>query len=273
MKAVRLAYNNHPLTAQSILRRVRESRGSLLLTERHLAEDRQTRITDQNHIGGSRFVRQLAQDAGIGKLSRVLDLGCGLGGPARLLAMWYGCRVLGVDASPSRCADAAELTRIVGLQRKVAFLCGDFMRVTRPTEKFDLLWGQGAWNHVDNKNAFIRRWIPSLSRSGRIAFEDSVLQRRPVGTHEVRLLARLSKIWAAYMVGFEVWCGMFRRNGFEVSFSCDLSEEMAKDCSQMLAAIRRLPKYPRSERNGFECALELLDRGVLGYARIVALKN
>jgi SAM-dependent methyltransferase len=273
MKAVSLTYKNHPLTAQSILRRARESRGSLPLTERHLAEDRHTRITDQNHIGGSHFVRQLARDAGIGRRSRVLDLGCGLGGPARLLAMWYGCHVLGVDVSPSRCEDATELTRVVGLQRKVAFLCGDFMRVSRPSEQFDVLWGQGAWDHVDNKNAFMRRWIPSLSKGGRIAFEDSVLRRQPAGKDEVRLLARLSTIWAAYIVCPEDWCGVFHRNGCSVSFSCDLSEEMAIDCSQMLAAIGRLPKYPRSERNGFECALELLHRGVLGYARIVAVKG
>ena len=52
---------------------------------------------DQFHTRGMLATAELAEAAGIKSSTRVLDLGCGIGGPARYLAATFGCPVTGVD--------------------------------------------------------------------------------------------------------------------------------------------------------------------------------
>src|SRR5512133_24414 len=52
------------------------------------------------HSGGFATTRDQAKRISITDESRVLDIGCGIGGPARYLAHTYGCRVEGIDLTP-----------------------------------------------------------------------------------------------------------------------------------------------------------------------------
>ena len=59
------------------------------------------------------FVHQLVRWSGLDQLpagSRVLDVGCGIGGSARILAQDYGLEVLGISISPAQVKRATELT-------------------------------------------------------------------------------------------------------------------------------------------------------------------
>lgn len=51
----------------------------------------------------------------------LLDVGSGLGGPARWLATRCGCRVSGIDLTPEYCAIAQHFTRLLGLESRVRF--------------------------------------------------------------------------------------------------------------------------------------------------------
>jgi len=69
---------------------------------------------DQFHVMGLAATEQLAQMAAIERGSEILDAGSGLGGPSRYLAGTYGCRVIGVDLSPSFVAVAQLLAQKAG---------------------------------------------------------------------------------------------------------------------------------------------------------------
>jgi SAM-dependent methyltransferase len=56
---------------------------------------------DQFHTRGILATAELATAAGLEPSTRVLDIGCGIGGPARYLAATFGCQVIGVDLSSS----------------------------------------------------------------------------------------------------------------------------------------------------------------------------
>ena len=76
---------------------------------------------DQFHTRGILATAELATAAGIESSTRVLDLGCGIGGPARYLAATFGCKVTGVDLSPSFIDAARYLTERSGLSDRVTF--------------------------------------------------------------------------------------------------------------------------------------------------------
>ena len=64
-----------------------------------------------------------------GRTARVLDAGCGLGGPGRYLADRFGCAVTGIDVLQARVQAAATLTRMVGLDDRVAYCQVDATRL------------------------------------------------------------------------------------------------------------------------------------------------
>ena len=65
---------------------------------------------DQNHSGGLAGTKDLASIAGIHEGMQILDVGSGVGGPARFLASEYGCDVTGIDLTEEFCLAAEMLT-------------------------------------------------------------------------------------------------------------------------------------------------------------------
>ena len=63
----------------------------------------------------------------------LLDIGCGIGGPARWIAAKYGCRVTGVDLTQEFCEAARELNRLTGLADRVEILQGSALSFRRKT--------------------------------------------------------------------------------------------------------------------------------------------
>lgn len=80
---------------------------------------------DEFHIRGRKATQELAQSLDLTARSHVLDIGSGLGGPARTLAEIHGCRVTGIDLTQAFCDAAATLSGWVGLSDRVAFRQGD----------------------------------------------------------------------------------------------------------------------------------------------------
>lgn len=76
---------------------------------------------DQFHTGGREAVDRLAATLDVGPSDRVLDVGSGLGGPARHLAASTGCRVVGVDITEAYVEAARQLTARCDLEDRVRF--------------------------------------------------------------------------------------------------------------------------------------------------------
>ena len=76
---------------------------------------------DQFHTRGLAATAELAELAGITADMSVLDVGSGVGGPARFLAATYGCHVTGVDLSEPFVDAARYLTERTGQSGQVSF--------------------------------------------------------------------------------------------------------------------------------------------------------
>lgn len=92
---------------------------------------------DQFHGRGLLATRDHTARLSPGPGDHVLDIGSGVGGPARYLAATYGCRVTGIDLTPSFVAAASELARLCGLAEKVDFLPADASLMPFADASFD----------------------------------------------------------------------------------------------------------------------------------------
>jgi len=92
---------------------------------------------DEFHVRGRQATLELAQRMELQPGAQVLDIGSGLGGPARTLAEVYACQVTGIDLTPEFCAAAQELSRWVGLAQRVRFCQVDATALDCEPASFD----------------------------------------------------------------------------------------------------------------------------------------
>ena len=82
---------------------------------------------------------------------KVLDVGCGLGGPAFHLAETRGAIVTGVDLVDLNIESATERASTRGLRDRVQFRVANALDLPFADEAFDVVFGQDAWCHVPDK--------------------------------------------------------------------------------------------------------------------------
>lgn len=137
---------------------------------------------DEFHAGGRDSTRELARIAGIRPGARVLDLGCGVGGPARTLAAEFGCTVIGFDLSHEYCRAAQLLTGMLGMGDAVSFVCADVMDVSLPAASVDVVWSQNAWMNIEDKARFLQQ-VTRMLRPGGVFALESILAGPVPGIH------------------------------------------------------------------------------------------
>ena len=93
-------------------------RAAGLNTEQRLPPEKLAAL-DHFHTGGLRASRELMELAQIRGEDRVLDIGAGLAGPARMLASTHGCQVECIEMSADFCAGAVLLNRLTGLDDRI----------------------------------------------------------------------------------------------------------------------------------------------------------
>ncbi|MFN8508896.1 MAG: class I SAM-dependent methyltransferase [Dehalococcoidia bacterium] len=127
---------------------------------------------DQLHAGGAQATRALAAAVAIKPGERVLDVGSGLGGPARMLAAECGADVTGIDLSPNLVEGATALTARCGLSDRVRFEQGDATTLPYGDASFDVVWTQHAVMNIEDRAALYAEMARVLKPGGRLAFQD-----------------------------------------------------------------------------------------------------
>ena len=103
---------------------------------------------DEFHIRGRKATIELGERMKLTKDSRVLDIGSGLGGPARRLAETYGCHVTGIDLTQAFCDAAETMSEWVKIGDRVTFQQGDATALPFADESVDLVFTSGVLIHV-----------------------------------------------------------------------------------------------------------------------------
>jgi len=159
--------------ADGLTGRLRAALAALGPADRPLVPQ-QLAALDQFHTRGLAATTELAALAGIGAEMAVLDVGSGVGGPARLVAATCGCRVTGVDLSEAFVEAARYLTERTGQGGRVSFQTASALALPFADGSFDVVLLQHvAMNIADRARLYgeIRR---VLRAGGRFAIFDVV---------------------------------------------------------------------------------------------------
>ncbi len=129
---------------------------------------------DEFHALGRPATIALARLAGVAAGQRVLDVGAGIGGPARFLASRYGAHVTALDGTPRFCRVAEALTRGTGVADQVEVVHGDALALPFEDGVFDLAWTQAVAQNVEDKGRLIGELARVVRPGGRVAMFEIV---------------------------------------------------------------------------------------------------
>ena len=111
---------------------------------------------DQFHGRGMEATEQLASMLEVAPKDRLLDIGSGIGGPARYMAHRFGCRVTGIDLTAEFCDVARHLTRLLGLESRVDFETGDAVSMPFADASFEGAYSMNVSMNIADKAGLYR---------------------------------------------------------------------------------------------------------------------
>lgn len=127
---------------------------------------------DEFHIRGAAVSLELAHEAGLSVSHKVIDIGCGIGGPCRMMADEFGCDVTGIDLTEEFIETARRLTQLVQPAKNVHFLQADALALPFDDAGFDITWTQHVQMNIQDKSTFYREMARVLKPGGRFIYYD-----------------------------------------------------------------------------------------------------
>lgn len=190
---------------------------------------------DQFHIGGRRATEDLFRQLDLSAADHLLDIGSGLGGPARFAADRYECRVTGIDLTPDYVEAGNAICRWLGLSGRVSLHQGDALSMPFPDRAFSAACMLHVGMNIADKVRLFSGIARVLQADGRLAVYD--VMRTQAGelayplpwatTSDANAIATPGQYRNALLAaGFEIVSQRDRKD-FALAYFRDLKAKMA----------------------------------------------
>lgn len=186
---------------------------------------------DQYHYLGTQAVDEAIAGLGIDSAMRVLEVGGGIGGPARYLAHASGCRVTALELQPDLNRVAAQLTGRCGLDGRVSHVCGDILQGGPAGEQYDALVSWLTFLHIPQRQALYARCFEAMKPGGGIYVED-YFERGALTPAEREALSR--EVYCNHVPSLRAYREELERAGFVEIHLHDLSDEWTRFVEERL---------------------------------------
>ena len=234
-------------------------------------------------VAAQQLTERLAEEAGIQRGNRVLDIGCGMGGSSIHLAKALDCRVTGVTLSPFQRRWAAVSARFAGVGGRADFLCADAEKVEFPTAVADVVWSVECTEHLFDKAAFFRRASEWLKPGGRMAICVWLAGDEPLTSAQQQLAFGVCEGFFCPSLGTEAdYCGWMTSAGLKMTAVHDWTSrvsrtwEICRDRVNRLG-MRRLARWIDPGQiiflDRFQMLLDAYNTGAMKYGCLIAEKG
>ena len=234
---------------------------------------------DQFHYHGTDAIDLAIRILGINNNSKILDVGSGIGGPARYIANKTGAEVTAIELQSDQNNLASDLTKRCGLTVKVNHICGDILDYDFKDQKFDAVVSWLTLYHISDHQILLKKLYDLLNPNGFFYTEDITSR---INLNEADLKDIEKEIYGKHLPYFDKYISNLEHNGFELIFSEDMSsswtdftkERIKKYNSEKERNIRVHGKEVYDNLNSFYNFVgQYFSNGKLGGIRVVAKKN
>jgi ubiquinone/menaquinone biosynthesis C-methylase UbiE len=234
-------------------------------------------LDDQLHPGGERLTLRLAELAGVERGGRVLDVACGNGSTALLLAREHDCVVVGVDLGARAIEQAAVAARAAGLERRASFLVGDAEALPVAASQFDVVVSECSLCTFPDKRRAVAEMARVVRPAGTIAIADVSADLNALPLPLRSAAARVACVADARSA--DEYTALLRDAGCEPLAIEPHNAELRAMAERVAARLRvvRMLAAPGEQRERVLQAIALarmatdaIARGSLGYALITA---
>lgn len=174
---------------------------------------------DSLHFFGDEPIQRILQLINNGDKSantsgkKVLDIGTGYGGTARLLAHRSGCHVDALELQPDLSAAGEHLTRKCGLDALISHKTGDFLQLPVARGEYDVVVGLLCFLHIGNWPQLFQHCFESLKEGGVMYVEDFFLRGEKFTDEDTAILK--NDIYCSTLYKREVLVALLEKCGFE----------------------------------------------------------
>ena len=127
---------------------------------------------DEFHIGGTEATKFVADQLGEISNQKILDVGCGIGGPARFIANKTECQVVGIDLTPSFVKTGNALTDLVSMRNSVNLIEGNAADMSSYPDSYDAAYMMHVGMNISDKRSAFEGVSGALKTGSRFVIYD-----------------------------------------------------------------------------------------------------
>jgi len=233
---------------------------------------------DQLHYHGTDAIDIFIEKLEINEKIKILDVGSGMGGPARYIANKTGAEITAIELQSDQNNVAKDLTKKCGLSNKVNHICGNILDYDFKDQTFDAVVSWLTLYHIDNHEILLKKLFDLLNPNGFFYTED-ITSRINLSDADLKEIKK--EIYGIHLPYFDKYISNLEQNGFKLIFSEDMSsswtdftkERIKKYNSKKERNIRVHGKEVYDSLNSFYNFVgQYFSNGKLGGIRVIAKK-